>query len=236
MNQTLNSRASVLTLIVGVHAAALWLIVAGLHQQKLVPPSPLPAVMVEMLPAERPVVKEVIETKPQPEPVKEIPKVQPKKAQPKPQPKKPSPKTTTSDKALTAPKSEAEPVQQASSAPVEPSPPPPAPVAAAPRDVAPAPAPVPITPPRFNAAYLNNPAPTYPPMLRRAGEEGRVVLRVFVTAEGTAGEVHVLRPSSSPLFDEAALAAVRKYRFVPARRGDTAVAEWVQVPIEFKLN
>lgn len=235
MNQTLNSQASVLTLIVGAHAAALWLVVAGLHQQNLVPPSPLPAVMVEMLPAERPAVKEVIETKPQPEPVKEIPKVQPKKAQPKPQLKKPSPKTTTSDKALTAPKSETEPVPQAPSAPAEPSPPP-APVAAAPRDVAPAPAPVPITPPRFNAAYLNNPAPTYPPMLRRAGEEGRVVLRVFVTAEGTAGEVHILRPSSSPLFDEAALAAVRKYRFVPARRGDTAVAEWVQVPIEFKLN
>lgn len=62
------------------------------------------------------------------------------------------------------------------------------------------------------------------------------MLRVLVTAEGAASEVRVLNPSSSPLFDEAAVAAVRKWRFVPARRGDTPVAEWVQVPIEFKLN
>src|SRR5690606_34137521 len=152
------------------------------------------------------------------------------KVAPKPQPQKAAPKTIGSETALKAPVSE----------PVEPAPevdraPPAPPVQTAP-PAPPAPPPAPVTPPRFNAAYLNNPAPAYPAMLRRAGQEGRVVLRVFVTAEGAAGQVQVLQPSSSPLFDEAALTAVRKWRFVPARRGDAPIAEWVQVPIQFKLN
>ena len=37
-------------------------------------------------------------------------------------------------------------------------------------------------------------------------------------------------------FDEAALEAVRKWHFVPARHGDVAVAASVVVPLSFKLN
>ena len=62
------------------------------------------------------------------------------------------------------------------------------------------------------------------------------MLRVFVTPEGTAGEVRIQSSSGSPLFDEAALEAVRQWRFVPARQGDNAVAAWVQVPIVFRLT
>ena len=68
------------------------------------------------------------------------------------------------------------------------------------------------------------------------GDEGKVMLRVFVTPEGTAGEVRVLTSSGSPMFDDAAMAAVRQWRFVPARQGDNAVSAWVQVPIVFKLG
>lgn len=237
MTQFFNEKSGAFALITVSHIAALWLLMNGLNKPASTPPAPLPAVMVEMLPAVQPVKQEVPQPKP-PEPVpqpkpKETPKPQPKKAVAKPQPKKETPRTTTSEKALTAPKQETPPVQPTPAVPPETSAPPSPPTPPAP----PAPpAPPPVTPPRFNAAYLNNPAPVYPPILRRAGEEGRVVLRVLVTAEGTAGEVQVLRPSSSALFDEAALSAVRKWRFVPAKRGDTAIAEWVQVPIDFKLN
>ena len=93
-----------------------------------------------------------------------------------------------------------------------------------------------ITPPRFNVAYLDNPPPAYPVMARRLGEEGKVILRVFVTPEGTAGEVRVQSSSGSLLFDEAAIAAVSQWRFVPARRGDTAIGASVQVPIVFRLT
>jgi len=64
-----------------------------------------------------------------------------------------------------------------------PAPPLPAPVAAVPP---PAPAPaivLPVVPPSFSASYLENPAPVYPPLSRRVGEQGKVMLRVLVSAK-----------------------------------------------------
>jgi len=92
------------------------------------------------------------------------------------------------------------------------------------------------SPPSFSAAYLDNPPPVYPPLARRMGEEGRVLLRVYVTPQGRAGEVKILTSSGSAMFDDAAQVAVKAWRFVPARQGDNAVAAWVQVPIVFKLS
>jgi protein TonB len=116
----------------------------------------------------------------------------------------------------------------------------PAPVAAAPtaERAAPiaAPAPAPLVPPNFNAAYLNNPAPAYPALSRRMGEEGRVLVRVHVSEDGTPTQVQLKTSSSHPRLDEAAVDAVRHWRFVPARRGDAPVAAWVLVPISFSLR
>lgn len=89
---------------------------------------------------------------------------------------------------------------------------------------------------RFDADYLKNPAPPYPAISRRMGEEGKVVLRVLVTPEGTAGSLEIRTSSGSPRLDESALRTVRQWRFVPARRGDTAVQSWVLVPVVFKLE
>jgi protein TonB len=91
-------------------------------------------------------------------------------------------------------------------------------------------------PPRFDAAYLDNPPPAYPPAARRAREQGRVLLRVLVSADGRAITVEVAQGSGSALLDEAAVDAVRRWRFVPARRGDVAVQAHVQVPIVFSLT
>ena len=96
--------------------------------------------------------------------------------------------------------------------------------------------PVPLTPPRFDADYLRNPAPAYPPLARRNGEQGRVLLRVLVAPDGSAQEVLVNVSSGHPRLDEAALAAVRQWRFVPARLGRDAVEAWVIVPIAFALG
>ena len=89
---------------------------------------------------------------------------------------------------------------------------------------------------RFDAEYLNNPAPAYPLISRRQGESGRVLLLVQVTAQGAAGHVEIRQGSGFPRLDEAALNAVRNWRFVPARRGDEAVAASVVVPITFRLH
>lgn len=100
----------------------------------------------------------------------------------------------------------------------------------------PEPAPPSVSAPRFDVAYLNNPAPAYPSLSRRLGEEGRVLLRVFVAPEGHAREVHVQSSSGHARLDRAAQEAVERWRFVPARRGQEAVGAWVLVPIAFTLK
>ena len=100
----------------------------------------------------------------------------------------------------------------------------------------PVPPPVPVTAARFDADYLQNPAPAYPPVSRRMREEGRVLLLVRVSASGQAEAAQVRQSSGFERLDEAALAAVRQWRFVPARRGDEAVAASVLVPLVFRLD
>ena len=96
--------------------------------------------------------------------------------------------------------------------------------------------PTPITPARFDAAYLNNPAPAYPALSRRLREQGEVLLRVRVTAEGTAAAVELRQGSGFDRLDRAALEAVTRWRFMPARQGDQAIEASVLVPIVFKLQ
>jgi len=93
-----------------------------------------------------------------------------------------------------------------------------------------------VVPPRFDAAYLNNPRPEYPRVSRRMGEHGKVMLRVLVTAQGTAERVEVRTSSGSQRLDQAARSAVEQWKFVPARQGDDPVAAWVIVPITFVLE
>ena len=89
---------------------------------------------------------------------------------------------------------------------------------------------------RFDADYLKNPAPPYPPQSRRLGEEGKVILRVLVTAEGSAQQVELKTSSGSSRLDESAQRTVRTWKFVAAKRGAIAVESWVLVPIVFKLE
>jgi protein TonB len=90
--------------------------------------------------------------------------------------------------------------------------------------------------PRYHAAALNNPRPAYPLAARRRGEEGKVVLRAQVTTEGRCAAVELKASSGHELLDRAALQTVSQWRFVPARRGDLAVASWVEVPVTFRLR
>lgn len=160
-------------------------------------------------------IRPAVEIKPQPEAVP-----------PRPQPVKPRSAPPQPPLQLAAPEASPSP------SPDVVAPPPPAP---APPVVATS-TPVQTIQPRFDADYLDNPRPSYPPLARRMGEEGRVVLRVHVTPDGSAGEVLLHASSGSPRLDEAALATVRRWKFVPARRGAEPVAAWVLVPIGFKLK
>jgi protein TonB len=104
------------------------------------------------------------------------------------------------------------------------------------RSPPPAPSPSVAEPPRADMAYLNNPPPAYPAVSKRAGEHGRVVLRVRVDADGRVEAIEVQSTSGYPRLDEAALAAVRRWKFVPAKLGERAVAGWAIVPVNFTLR
>ncbi len=93
-----------------------------------------------------------------------------------------------------------------------------------------------VLPPRFDAAYLRNPEPDYPALSRRFREEGRVVLRVLVSEEGISRHLEIRDSSGHPRLDQAALEAVRRWRFTPARRGTEPTAAWVLVPLTFSLD
>ncbi|WP_407351485.1 energy transducer TonB [Luteimonas sp. R10] len=80
---------------------------------------------------------------------------------------------------------------------------------------------------------VDAPAPRYPSAALRSGESGEVVLRVRVGIDGSAGEVEIVRSSSSRALDRAAVAAVRRWRFQPALRDGQPVPGMVQVPIVF---
>jgi protein TonB len=56
-------------------------------------------------------------------------------------------------------------------------------------------------------------------MSRRLGEQGRVLVRVFVDTSGAAAQIELRESSGHPRLDDAAASAVRRWRFVPARRG-----------------
>lgn len=89
---------------------------------------------------------------------------------------------------------------------------------------------------RYDVAALDNPRPPYPLAARRQGIEGRVLLSVQVGADGASHAVRLKRSSGHALLDDAALQTVRRWRFVPAQRGDTPVESWVDVPILFRLE
>ena len=73
-------------------------------------------------------------------------------------------------------------------------------------------------------------------MSRRYNEQGTVVLRVLVSADGTAGEVLLRKSSTYPLLDRSALAAVRNWRFVAATRDGIPVSEWYEISIPYTLQ
>ena len=160
------------------------------------------------------------------------PKPEPKVDQlPKPLPvKRVQPQVVREPPVLAAQTALPNAVPTAAQVPVQPEPRP-----APPIEVKPAP-PAPVIPPNFNANYLDNPSPSYPALSRRMGEEGRLMLRVFVEIDGLPSKLEVRTSSGYERLDQSALEAVRRWKFVAAKQADKAVAAWVVVPILFNLK
>ncbi len=88
----------------------------------------------------------------------------------------------------------------------------------------------------FDAAYLSNAAPSYPPLSRQLEEEGTVILNVFVNENGKTQEIVIKKSTGFSRLDKAAINTVKKWNFIPAKQGDKIISSWVQVPISFILD
>ncbi|RKT59265.1 outer membrane transport energization protein TonB [Azonexus fungiphilus] len=201
-------RSGLLGIVIGLHVGIVLLALAAKTIAPQIMEMPL---IVDLLPAPE------VEAEPQAKPLPMAPP-EPVKRKPVPQPKAPAPQLETTSSTAPAESAPTAPPQVA-----EPAPPAP-------------PAPPAVSQARFDADYLRNPPPPYPPLSRRMGEEGKVILRVSVNPQGTADSVEVRTTSGSSRLDESALKTVRNWKFIPAKRGDTAIQSWVLVPIIFKLE
>lgn len=90
--------------------------------------------------------------------------------------------------------------------------------------------------PSSSADYLNNPAAAYPAISRRLGEQGKVVIRVLITKDGSARQGEVIQSSGFDRLDQAALHAVMSWRYAPGKREGVPQDMWFNVPINFTLN
>jgi protein TonB len=90
--------------------------------------------------------------------------------------------------------------------------------------------------PDYQATYLSNPKPPYPAIAARMGWQGKVIIRVEVLATGLAGQVSVQHSSGHEVLDNAALQAVRGWRFVPARQNGQLVNKTFLIPLPFTLT
>ena len=112
----------------------------------------------------------------------------------------------------------------------------PAPVATAPAAPPAPPAPPAIQLPSSNADYLQNPKPAYPPLSKRLGEQGKVIVRVLIGADGVPKKAEMRQSSGFERLDQSALSTVLKWRYVPGKRGGVAEEMWFNVPINFVLE
>jgi periplasmic protein TonB len=223
---TMSRNMAIALSVVFFHIGALWALQSGLLMRavqiivpaeilsefieppapKVVPPRPAPPV-----PVQQPIVKTKVPTLPPP-----------------PQPVAITDATPTPN----APEGVA--------APQPPAPPIAAPVAEAPM-AQPAPPPAPPAPPKVelpssDADYLQNPKPAYPPMSKRLGEQGKVLVRVLIGVDGNAQKAEIKQSSGFERLDQSAMATVLRWRYTPGKRAGVAEAMWFNVPINFVLE
>jgi len=92
--------------------------------------------------------------------------------------------------------------------------------------------PLPIVPPSISYRVI----PAYPEMALLNGQEGVVLLSIFVGTAGSAEKVEIKASSGVPELDRSAVSAVSQWKFNPALSGGQALASWFEIPVRFALK
>ncbi|MDO9146211.1 MAG: TonB family protein [Hydrogenophaga sp.] len=217
----MDRRLFIVIAVVGFHVLGLWALQTGLLRRavELVVPVQVMAEFIEL---------------PQPQVTPPPPPPQP---QPRPAPKqvippKPVPRQAPQPVAIADPT----PSHTVATGIIEPQPP--APPLLTPMVVA---EPAPPAPPRIelpssSADYLNNAPPPYPPLSKRLGEQGKVIVRTLIEINGSASKAEIRTSSGYERLDQTALQTVLKWRYVPGKRAGVPEAMWFNIPINFVLE
>lgn len=239
-------KAGVLGLIIAMHIAVFYIMQAELIRRIPVEATTMPREITAVLITPEPAAVET----PKPEAPK--PKAQPAAAKPlAPKPKKvvakkekpaPSAPPTPIAKPAATPEMDNTPITN--NRPAESLPPPAAaavPASAMPPVAAPVAAQstsaVQSTPKTVSGVeYIRAPAPEYPRLSKRMGEEGEVLLKVLVNQHGRAERVDIKRSSGSPQLDEAARLAAMQALFKPHMEDGRPTAVYAVIPIKFAIE
>ena len=218
--------------VVLLHVAILWALQSGLLRRVAAVVVPVPVQMVSVVMA--PQVPPVVSAKPPP--------AQPRPAPSPPAPARPAAPAPAAVAPRPAPTPAPQPVATAEAVPTPASPAGALAAQSAPTSVAntgpaqAAPAAPKVELPSTDADYLNNPKPVYPMLSKRVGEQGRVLVHVLIGPDGQAQRADIKTSSGFERLDQAALATVLKWRYVPGKRAGVAEAMWFNVPINFVLE
>ena len=89
---------------------------------------------------------------------------------------------------------------------------------------------------KTSVGVLRSIHPVYPLIAKKSGWEGTVLVRVTVETNGRASQVVVSRSSGRKVLDNAAVNAVKRWAFRPARDGNIPIRSEVVIPIKFSLS
>jgi len=217
----MDRRLFIVIAVVGFHVLGLWALQTGLLRRAVELVVPV-QVMAEFIELPQP---QVTPTPPPPQP---RPKPVPKQVIPP----KPVPRQVPQPAAI------ADPTPSPTVATGITEPQPPAPPLLTPVVVA---EPAPPAPPRIelpssSADYINNAPPPYPPLSKRLGEQGKVIVRALIEVNGSASKAEIRTSSGYERLDQTALQTVLKWRYVPGKRAGVPEAMWFNIPINFVLE
>ncbi len=220
----LSRNTVIVSSVVLFHVAAIWALQSGLVRKaaEVIVPAELLSEFIN------PPAPKVAPPPPKPAPTPPAPKTAPKVQAPRPAP---APMPLAINDPTPAPNA-----PTGVTTPQPPAPPITEPVAAAPAAPPAPPAPPKIELPSSDAAYLNNPKPSYPAISKRMGEQGKVVLRVLIGTDGTPQKVEINKSSGYERLDRQAQEAVMRWRFVPGKRNGVPETMWNLVPVNFVLE
>lgn len=94
----------------------------------------------------------------------------------------------------------------------------------------------PVSMPNSEASELNNPKPPYPAISKKLREQGLVLLKACISANGSLDSLDLKQGSGFSRLDQVALQTVKQWKFIPAKKGGTPIPMCYELPVKFILE